>query len=206
MLLSLWRRLWNGQPYPSRGKFLRQNRHRSYRPGFDLLEDRLVPALSARGIPQLAAAGLTPHAGAALTLREPDPAIPAAGSGLQQITRGVPTGTKPIVVTVAENAPDSVIDLGAVFDAMDGIQHNDGLRLRMVGNTNSGLVKTDLSEAELTLTYARGKCGTATITVAATDADGVSVKTTVLVTVKPSNAAATKGYHPPAPEKIEGGR
>jgi hypothetical protein len=131
--------------------------------------------------------------------------MPVAASGLQPITNKLPAGTKPIVVTVTENSPETVLDLGAAFDAMDGIQHQDGLRLRMVGNTNSGLVKTDLSEAALTLTYVEGKCGTATITVAATDADGVSVKATVQVTVSPPKTAATNGYHPPTSQRIEGG-
>jgi hypothetical protein len=96
-------------------------------------------------------------------------------------------------VTVAENSPESVIDLGAIFSAQTGIQHDAGLRLTILGNTNSGLVKTDLSEAALTLTYTRGKCGTATITVSATDADGVSVRETILVTVTPPTPASTGG-------------
>jgi hypothetical protein len=91
-------------------------------------------------------------------------------------------------VTVAQNSPATVIDLGPVFAAMPGIQHQDGLHLAIVGNTNSRLVTAELSEAALTLTYTRGQCGTATITVNATDADRVSVQQTVVVTVRPSGA------------------
>ena len=185
MWLSLWRRLWNSQPCPSRGKYLRGSPHATYRPGLDVLEDRLVPALSARGIPQLGVTVYTPGAGTSPAFRELDAAKPAADSGLQPISGQAPGGTKPIVVMVTENTPETVIDLGPAFGAMGGIQHQDGLRLRMVAITNSGLVKTDLSEATLTLTYTRGRYGTSTITVAATDADGVSVKTTVQVTVSP---------------------
>ena len=117
------------------------------------------------------------------------PAAPVPGSlsGLPQPGSKPPAVVTPIGVMVAQNAPETVIDLGAAFAATSGIQHADGLKLAVLGNTNSGLVKTDLSEASLTLTYAAGKCGTATITVAATDADGVSVKQTILVTVRPAS-------------------
>jgi hypothetical protein len=146
---------------------------------------------------------LTPGAGISPGLRELGATKPTAGGGLQPITGQAPAGTKTIVVTVTENAPETVIDLGVAFGAMGGIQHQDGLRLRMVGNTNSGLVKTDLSEEMLTLTYTRGKYGTATIIVAATDADGVSAKATIQVTVSPLKPGATDVYIPPAPKKIE---
>jgi hypothetical protein len=88
-------------------------------------------------------------------------------------------------VTVKQNSPATVIDLGPVFRSMSGLHPEDGLQLSLLGNSNARLVKTDLSGAELTLTYARGHCGTATITVAATDADGVSMREAVLVTVLP---------------------
>ncbi len=119
------------------------------------------------------------------------PAAPVPGSlsGLPQPGSKPPAAATPLGVTVAQNAPDTVIDLGAVFAGMTGLHHADGLKLAILGNTNSGLVKTDLSEASLTLAYAPGKCGTATITVAATDADGVSVKQAILVTVRPASPA-----------------
>jgi hypothetical protein len=97
-----------------------------------------------------------------------------------------------------ENSPETVIDLGPIFGAMTSINHEDGLQLSMVGNTNSRLVRTDLSGADLTLTYAPGKYGTATITVGATDADGVSVQETILVTVRPLASAGT-GAGAPVP-------
>jgi hypothetical protein len=97
-------------------------------------------------------------------------------------------------VTVAENSPATVIDLDAVFGAMSGLHHQDGLQLSMLGNTNSGLVRTDLSEAELTLSYAPWQSGKSTVTVGATDADGVSVQENILVTVLPLNT--TTGAKP----------
>ena len=118
----------------------------------------------------------------------------SAVSAVPQPSSTSPGGTTPIRVTVNENSSATVINLGAAFRAVSGLQHGDGLKLSILGNTNSGLVKPGLSEAALTLTYAKGKCGTATITVCATDADGVSVKQTLLVTVRPLIAAV-----PPAP-------
>jgi hypothetical protein len=99
----------------------------------------------------------------------------------------------PMRVIVAENAAATVIPLGAVFGAMKNIHAKDGLQLSILGNTSPGLVKTDLSGADLTLTYACGKCGTATITVGATDVDGVSVRQTILVTVSPWTPVVTGG-------------
>jgi hypothetical protein len=99
-------------------------------------------------------------------------------------------------VTVAQNSPESVIDLGPVFGAMSELHPKDGLRLSILGNSNSGLVTTDLSGADLTLTYARGKWGTATVTVGATDADGVSVREIILVTVCPLQPPGTWGATP----------
>jgi hypothetical protein len=94
---------------------------------------------------------------------------------------------------VPVDSPETVLDLGAVFRSKVGIQHEGGLRLELLGNTNSALVQTDLSEAALTFTYARGKCGTATITVSATDGDGVSVQEAVVVMVGPQKLPGPGG-------------
>jgi hypothetical protein len=108
----------------------------------------------------------------------------------------------PINVTVAENSPATIIDLNAAYASVSGLQHDDGLKFAILGNTNPGLVKTSLSEAALTLTYAKGKSGTATITVCATDADGVSVKRTIVVTVRPVSAGAVVTIGPPPPGRL----
>jgi hypothetical protein len=107
-----------------------------------------------------------------------------------------PGGTTPIRVTVVQNSPETVLDLAPVFAAMPGLQHKDGLQLAILGNTNPRLVTAELSEAVLTLTYTSGQYGTATITVAATDADGVSVQQTVIVTVRPLSPAGAVGEMP----------
>jgi hypothetical protein len=111
-------------------------------------------------------------------------AVPAAVGGLP--ATGVnPPGSTPILVTVGENSSPTVIDLSPGFGTMSGLRPATGLKLSILGNTNSGLVQTNLSKAALTLTYAPGATGTATITVRATDADGVSAQQTLLVTVGP---------------------
>jgi hypothetical protein len=112
-------------------------------------------------------------------------ATPEAFAEFPAIAAAPAAGVNRMAVTVDEDSPATVIDLGAVFRSMNGIRHEDGLRLAVLGNTNSALVKTDLSEAALTLMYARGKQGKAVITVCATDADGVSVKETLIVTILP---------------------
>jgi hypothetical protein len=92
-----------------------------------------------------------------------------------------------MMVTVMESSPESVLNMDLVFAEMGGLQHEDGLQLSLLGNTNTSLVTTDLSESELSLAYTPGQCGTATITVGATDADGVSAQESILVMVIPLN-------------------
>jgi hypothetical protein len=118
----------------------------------------------------------------------PRPVTPAPASvvsGLQSILHPPLGATGEMKVTVVENSPATVINLNTVFAGVSGLQHQDGLQMSLMGNTNPGLVRTDLSKAELTLNYTRGQSGTATIIVAATDADGVCVKESILVAVLP---------------------
>lgn len=207
MLLSLWRMCWGRKPGPSRWKGRVGTRHISHRPQLEPLEDRMAPALAASGALGLVAEPLAPAAPLQVAAAAPSPAVglptgtksatPSNQTLLQVAAAtaspvgGVPTAPKPpmpsnhMSVIVSQNSPESVIDLGAVFGAMGEIHPKDGLQLSILGNSNSGLVTTDLSGADLTLTYAHGKWGTATITVGATDADGMSVREVVLVTVTP---------------------
>jgi hypothetical protein len=177
MLLSFWRGLRSGNPGLPGGKSRRAVRHPSYPPRLEPLEDRMLPALAA----------LLPAPTGAV-------ATPSALSGLRPLSGTPATVTSGLTVTVTQNSGPTVIDLGPIFAAMSGLQHDDGLQLAMLGNTNPGLVGTDLSRTELTLTYTPGKSGAATITVGATDADGVSVRETLFVTVLPlPKPAATAG-------------
>jgi hypothetical protein len=97
-------------------------------------------------------------------------------------------------VTIMENSPASVIDLGPLFAQASSVHPAEGLQLSLLGNTNPGLVKTDLSEGELTLSFAPSQSGTASITVGATDADGASVRVNILVTVLPFPTTKPKGH------------
>jgi hypothetical protein len=170
MFFSFWRGLWNRHRVPSGG-----GRHHSCQPRLETLEDRTLPAVW----------------GGAILAPIPGPVVGVRPAGSRP-----PGGTSQICVTVDQNARPTVIDLGAAFGGVSGLQHRDGLKLSILGNTNASLVSTNLSEAALTLTYARGESGTATITVCATDADGVSVKQTLLVTVRPLSPAGTVHVSP----------
>jgi hypothetical protein len=126
-----------------------------------------------------------------------------AASIPQQMSNPLPQGITPLRVTVAQNASETVLDLGPVFAAMPGLQHKAGLQLTILGNTNARLVTPDLSGSALTLAYTRGLHGTATITVNAMDADRVCVQQTILVTVRPLRpGAGTLGVTPSAPMQL----
>jgi hypothetical protein len=165
----------------------------------EALEDRTLPAPLVYGVLPLVPKGTT-----SAVFAPPLPqsvAIAASGalSGLHLISsQPANVAANQMMVTVMENSPKTVIDLGPVFAQMSGLHPEDGLQLSLLGNTNPGLVKTDLSEGELTLTYTPSQCGTATITVGATDADSVSVRENVLVTVIPP-PPTKPGGSPPIP-------
>ena len=168
MLTALWRGLWKADRAPSTRGCFRGSRPLSFRPSLESLEGREVPALLGGGYGAAAVSGL-------FSLPHPPACQPPGSSSL-------------LHVTVAENAPATVMDLGSVFSTVPGLQHEDGLQFSVLGNTNAALVRTELSDAALILTYLRGRSGTSTLTVCATDADGVSVQQRILVTVRPLHA------------------
>jgi hypothetical protein len=178
MFVALLNRLWNRNRVVSRSS-LRADRRLSYRPWLEPLEHRELPAFAGAGLMA--------------------PPMPHSIITLYPIGSPAPAATTPINVTVAQDSPPTVIDLGPIFAAVRGLQHEDGLRLSVLGNTNSALVRTDLSDSALTLTYMRGQHGTASITVCATDADGVSVRQTILVTVLPLRPGAVAIGRTPGP-------
>src|SRR5262245_61570593 len=108
VFFSLWRRLGIRNSVRSSRECPRAGRHLSRRPRLELLEDRAL--LAGDGV--VFAVALAPVAVSSL---------PLAGSR--------PAAGTPIRVTVYQNSPETVIDLGAAFGAVSGLQHGDGLRL-----------------------------------------------------------------------------
>ena len=187
MLISLWRRMQKSNPTSFRGIELPKGRHPTFRPQLEALEDRRVPAPLSHGVLSLTAAGTVCGAVASPRREQGGSMTSGALSGLQPIgSQLAGAGVNEMQVTVKENARPTVIDLGFVFAGMNGIQHDDGLQMALLGNTNAGLVRTGLSNGELTLAYTPSRWGTATVMVSATDADGVSVQENILVTVLPT--------------------
>lgn len=103
--------------------------------------------------------------------------------------RNTPTTTTGISnVTADEDAPDTVIDLFAVFD--DAQDADLDLVFTIEANSNVALFSgtpIDGGLGTLTLDYASDSNGTAEITVRATDSGGLFVETTFTVTVNSIN-------------------
>ena len=95
-------------------------------------------------------------------------------------------------VTVAEDAPDSVVDLFAAFADVEDL--DPALTYSITGNTNPGLFTSttiDGVAGSLTLNYAADQNGSSDITVRATDTGGQFVETTFTVTVNAVNDTPT---------------
>lgn len=200
MLFSSWSRLWGKKHNVLGSRRLPAQGSTFIRPQLEPLEDRVTPSAWAGVIGAYAAeapavARLVPAAAAPIT--SPTGRAPAANGGLKPPPGASPEVGGPMTVVYVEDSAAARIDLGAAFGTVGGLRRQDGLQLTMLGNSNPALVKANLSEQELTLTFAPGKSGKATITLSATDADGVSVRETVLVSVLP-HLPAGAGEGPPA--------
>ena len=92
-------------------------------------------------------------------------------------------------ITVSQNAPDTVIDLGTVFQ--DAETPDSDLVYSVQANSNPALVSAtaDNTGDSLTLHYQPNQTGTATITVRATDAAGLYAEDSFVVTVNVSPPA-----------------
>ncbi len=95
----------------------------------------------------------------------------------------VPTVVNPIAdFAVAQDAAPSVLDVSQVF--ADAEDDNATLSLSVPTNSNPGLVGASLSGQTLTLTYAAGQAGQATIVLRATDSGGLFADESFTVTVE----------------------
>ena len=68
---------------------------------------------------------------------------------------------------------------------MDIGTNADVLKLPLSGNTNPGLLTPSVDGTTLTLSYQANQCGTAEVTIRATDTEGAYVGDTFTVTVHP---------------------
>ncbi|EAW34922.1 polysaccharide deacetylase family protein [Lyngbya sp. PCC 8106] len=92
-----------------------------------------------------------------------------------------PTIVNPISdVSVAENAANTTLDLGNVFDDIDN--DNAEITKTVFANSNNGLVQTSINGNILTLDYLDNQSGTAEITIRGTS-NGQTVDETFSVTV-----------------------
>jgi cyclophilin family peptidyl-prolyl cis-trans isomerase len=74
----------------------------------------------------------------------------------------------------------------------------DALNFAVSANTNPSLVTATIANGKLTLSYASGQTGSATLTLTATDTDGASVQTQFTVTVGQDTAPPTVTINSPA--------
>jgi hypothetical protein len=89
-------------------------------------------------------------------------------------------------VNVPQDAPDTVVNLWAGFD--DVADEDGQLAFAVVGNTNPALFSSTAitpANGRLTLDYAPGQTGQATLTVRATDTGGLFTEASFVVTVTP---------------------
>jgi hypothetical protein len=116
-----------------------------------------------------------------------DRTAPSLGSPVVPVVLGAslaattPPAIVPYPVTLPPGTQSLTLDAGALFAGNPALQ-KDGFRVAILGNSNSGVV--DLSLSDLALQLTRGQSGQATITLCATDKDGVSAKVALLVTVE----------------------
>src|SRR5207253_3228412 len=95
-----------------------------------------------------------------------------------------PTTSGIAPVNVTANAPDTVLNLFAAFD--DSTDPDNAMTYSVAGETNPALFSsTTINPAAgtLTLDYAPGQVGQATITVRATDTRGLFTETSFVVSV-----------------------
>ncbi|WP_146510295.1 cadherin repeat domain-containing protein [Thalassoglobus neptunius] len=90
-------------------------------------------------------------------------------------------------VNVDEDAPQTVIDLGSLFQDVE----DESLTLSVQSLSETGVVETSLDGNQLTLSYLPNQFGVVEVTIRATDSGGEFVDHTFLVTVHSVNDIST---------------
>jgi Dockerin type I domain len=133
------------------------------------------------------------------------------GSGYGIYARCYGPNVPPVTLRIADvfvrpESPNILIDLFAAFD--DSTDADAALAFTLVGNTNPALfsgtpISVSPTAGTLTLDFAPGRVGTATLTVRATDAGGLSVDQAFTVTTEsPAVAAAEYVYQSGPPHRL----
>ena len=100
------------------------------------------------------------------------------GANYQILTQHLQPSQAPVNTTslptqrVLTSAPPTTINLANYFSDLD-VTYRDSVSYSVTGNTNTGLITTNISGSTLTLTYASGITGAANLTVQATDSTGL---------------------------------
>ncbi|MCH8141818.1 MAG: cadherin-like domain-containing protein, partial [Proteobacteria bacterium] len=98
-------------------------------------------------------------------------------------------GLLPTIVT-PEDASTST-DLSGIFDDVDIVTDGDSLTLTIESFSGSVIDTAEMSGTDLNISFLLDQNGTATVTVRATDSDGLFVESTANVTVNPVNDPPT---------------
>jgi hypothetical protein len=134
-------------------------------------------------------------------LMPPPPLVGLQGFSLEPSPNTRPTVANPIAdFAVNENAPDTVIDLRAVFQDAETTGAN--LVYSIQANSNPPLLSATAGNTTdgLTLHYQANQHGSATIIVRATDAGGLFVEDTFMLTVIQGSPPISSGFGATTPQ------
>jgi hypothetical protein len=100
-----------------------------------------------------------------------------------------PTASTPAPISVDEDAITSTVDLSTIFSDVDIASDSESLTFTVENNDNEALLEASITGSILSLDYLDDANGSATITVRATDDEGLYAETTFDTTVNAVNDA-----------------